>query len=297
MTREHWHILGAGAIGCLYAEALHRAGCQTTLLLRSGEPARQNLLVEREDQHYNTTLPTASPANCGSITHLLVTTKAYDVRAAVQSIAQHLGAHSTVLVMVNGMGLTQEIEQDFPQLAVFSGTTTEGAYRIAPLHICHSGHGETRIGRAGQPQPAPWFHAWSQALDTCVWEEDIEAALWQKMAINCAINPLTAVHRCLNGDLAGRPELARQVSALCAEITQVSYAAGFTDTARTLQQSVDRVIAATAANRSSMLQDVSAGRRTEIDYITGHLLQVAREHGIVASRNADLLERVKNIAD
>ena len=297
MSKHHWHILGAGAIGCLYAEALHRAGCQTTLLLRSGGPGQQALVVEREESRCETPLPIASPENCGGISHLLVTTKAYDVGSAVQSIAHHLGADSTALVLVNGMGLAAQLQRDFPQLDIFSGTTTEGAYRIAPLHIRHAGHGETRIGRKGQEQPAPWFHSWSGALGNCVWDSDIDAALWEKMAVNCVINPLTAIYRCRNGDLAQRPELARQVDSVCTEITQVSYAAGFTSTAQTLQQTVARVIAGTAANRSSMLQDVSAGRRTEIDYITGYLLQVARDHGIVAPHNTDLFERVKNIAD
>ena len=297
MSRHHWHILGAGAIGCLYAEALHRAGCPVTLLLRSGGPGQQSLLVEREESRCEIPLPVASPENCGRISHLLVTTKAYDVRSAVQSIAQHLSADSTALVLVNGMGLTAQLQRDFPQLAIFSGTTTAGAYRIAPLHIRHAGRGETHIGREGQEQPAPWFQCWSRAAGNCLWTEHIDAALWEKMAINCAINPLTAIHRCRNGELAQRPELARQVAAACTEITQVSCAAGFTHTAQTLQQTVARVIAGTAANRSSMLQDVSAGRRTEIDYITGYLLQVARDHGIVVPHNTDLFERVKNIAD
>lgn len=297
MSKPHWHILGAGAIGCLYAQALHVTGCSTTLLLRSGEAGQQPLVVERDESHCELPLAVASGQSCGKISHLLVTTKAYDVCSAVKGIAHHLEAGSTVLLLVNGMGLTAQIQQDLPSLDIFSGTTTEGAYRIAPLHIRHAGRGETRLGRQGQEQPAPWFKSWSRALDSCCWDSDIDAALWEKMAVNCAINPLTAVHDCLNGELAQRPDLAQQVTALCGEITQISYAAGFTRTAQTLQQTVDRVISATAANRSSMLQDVSAGRRTEIDYITGYLLQVASDHGIVAPHNLDLFERVKNIAD
>lgn len=297
MSKPHWHILGAGAIGCLYARALHAAGCPTTMLLRSGETGQQTLVVERDESRDELPLAVASEVSCGKISHLLVTTKAYDVCSAVTSVAHHLAADSTVLVLVNGMGLAAQIQQDLPSLDIFSGTTTEGAYRIAPLHIRHAGRGETRIGRQGQEQPAPWFTSWSRALDSCCWDSDINAALWEKMAVNCAINPLTAVHECLNGELAQRPDLARQVTALCAEITQISYAAGFTRTAQTLQQTVNKVITGTASNRSSMLQDVSAGRRTEIDYITGYLLQVARDHGIVAPHNADLFARVKDIAD
>jgi 2-dehydropantoate 2-reductase len=57
---------------------------------------------------------------------------------------------------------------------------------------------------------------------------------------------------------------------------------------------VARVIAGTADNRSSMLQDVEHGQPTEIDFITGYLLTVATQHGIDAPHNSALLERVKN---
>jgi 2-dehydropantoate 2-reductase len=63
-----------------------------------------------------------------------------------------------------------------------------------------------------------------------------------------------------------------------------------------VEQAVTEVIAGTANNRSSMLQDVQGGHRTEIDYITGYLLAVARRHSIAAPGNQSLLERVHNMA-
>jgi 2-dehydropantoate 2-reductase len=60
----------------------------------------------------------------------------------------------------------------------------------------------------------------------------------------------------------------------------------------TLPNTVATIIAGTAENRSSMLQDVESGRRTEIDYITGHLLNVAKQHGLDAPLNRALLEHI-----
>ena len=189
-----------------------------------------------------------------------------------------------------------------PAARIFAGTTTEGAYRIAPLHIRHAGRGTTRLGPLdtgqGPPctaQPAPWFGDWQGSELDCTWEAHIEAALWQKLAVNCIINPLTAVHRCRNGELASRPELAAEVEALCREVMQVSYAAGFTGTAQQLDRDVAAVIAGTAGNRSSMLEDVTRARETEIDYITGYLLRVADKHGIVAPRTREMYRRVKEL--
>ena len=112
----------------------------------------------------------------------------------------------------------------------------------------------------------------------------IDKSLWLKLAINCAINPLSALQRCQNGELAS-PQLAPRVTALCEEIMRVSAAAGFAGVTAELPGQVMAVIRATADNRSSMLQDVLAGRPTEIEYITGHLLRVARQHGVAVPHN------------
>ena len=291
MAEAHWHVLGAGAIGGLCAHSLAKAGSAVTLVLRAPAVASP-LIIEGMGQRADLALPCVDAQSCGPVSHLLVTTKAHDARAAVASIAHRLGRHTVLLLMVNGMGIAEQLQEDYPHLSIYCGTTTEGAYRVAPLRIHHAGRGATRIGRRGQWRPPRWFDAWSQGLDNCHWDPQIDAALWEKLAINCVINPLTAVYRCRNGALRERAELRERVFELCREICQVSYAAGYTDTAQTLHTRVMQVIAATRDNRSSMLQDVAADRPTEIEHITGYLLQVAREHGIPAAHNAALLGEV-----
>ena len=296
MTQQpHWHLLGAGAIGCLYAGHLRSSGCDISLIMRKGtQPASLPIITEhggiRSEQH----VPVVTPNSHAPISHLVITTKAYDVSEAVASIAHLLSEDSVVVLLVNGMGLAEQLAADWPRLNIFCGTTTEGAYCLAPQHIQHTGRGKTRIGKQGEKKPPPWFEKWSDAIDTCVWDSDIEAALWSKMAINCIINPLTALHNCANGELSQRPELITQVTTLCGEVSKITRAAGFTAIAAALPQLVAGVIAATANNRSSMLQDVEKGRRTEIDYITGFLLRVADQHGIDAPHNRALLKSIKS---
>ena len=296
MTQQpHWHLLGAGAIGCLYAGHLRSSGCDISLIMRKGkQPASLPIITEhggiRSEQH----VPVVTPNSHAPISHLVITTKAYDVSEAVASIAHLLSEDSVVVLLVNGMGLAEQLAADWPHLNIFCGTTTEGAYCLAPQHIQHTGRGKTRIGKQGEKKPPPWFEKWSDAIDTCVWDSDIEAALWSKMAINCIINPLTALHNCANGELSQRPELITQVTTLCGEVSKITRAAGFTAIAAALPQLVAGVIAATANNRSSMLKDVENGRRTEIDYITGFLLRVADQHGIDAPHNRALLKSIKS---
>jgi len=282
-------------MGCLYAHALQRSGCQTTLVMRHGTQRKSlPLIVERDGTRSVQHQRVVTPRDHEVISHLLVTTKAYDVRTAVAGIAHLLAPDGVVLLLVNGMGLAEQLTVDWPHLDIYCGTSTEGAYRVAAQHIRHAGRGETRIGRQGQQQPPPWFGQWANAINPCIWDGHIATALWSKLAVNCIINPLTAVHGCANGALAQRRELAAHVATLCEEVARISSAAGFADVAATLPQTVAGVIAGTADNLSSMLQDVHNGQRTEIDYITGYLLQVAGRYGIDAPLNRALLETIKN---
>ncbi len=289
---DSWHVLGAGAIGCLFATALQRAGCPTTLLLRQGYGAAPvTVTVEREGSASSAELPVSSPSDCGHISQLLVTTKAQDVCAAVLSVAHRLDSASQVLLLSNGMGFAEQLQAALPLPVYFFGTTTEGAYRASRWHIHHAGRGLTRVGRPGCALPPSWFEQWSQAIQPGHWDADIEHSLWLKFAINCAINPLTALHRCRNGELAG-PAFAPQLAGLCEEIMQVSAAAGFGAVSADLPQQMAAVIRATADNRSSMLQDVLAGRGTEIEYISGHLLHLAARYGVAAPQNESLYRSI-----
>lgn len=297
MQDAHWHVLGAGAIGCLFAQALHRSGGNVTLVMRPGtHPQFLPVIVERGDQRCEDLLPVITADGHASISHLLVTTKAYDVRDAVAGIAHLLGNNCVVLLLVNGLGLAEQLAADWPRLDIYCGTTTEGAYSLGAQHICHAGRGHTRIGKEGLSTPPAWFEQWSRAIDGCVWDAHIASALWSKLAVNCIINPLTAVHGCRNGELGQRRDLADQLAPLCDEVSSICRAAGFGDIAQQLPSTVAAVIAGTADNRSSMLQDVECGRRTEIEYITGYLLEVAARLGIAAPRNRALLEEIQHRA-
>jgi 2-dehydropantoate 2-reductase len=295
MGEPHWHVLGAGAIGCLFADALHSSGGKSTLIMRAGTRQKSiSIVVEQGGARREQQLDVVTPEHREVISHLLVTTKAYDVRDAVASVAHLVTEDGVVLLLANGMGFTELVREDWPHLNIYCGTTTQGAYRVDKQHIRHAGRGETRIGRTGQKEPPPWFGHWARAINPSLWDRNIETALWSKLAVNCIINPLTAVHGCLNGELDGRSDLAAQVATLCDEVAHISRAEGFADIAAALPHTVAGVIAGTAANRSSMLQDVQGGCRTEIDYITGYLLQVADRHGIDAPHNRALLESIKN---
>ena len=289
--------MGAGAIGSLFASSLARSGVATTLLRRDNPncPKVQNISIDKNGAMQERPFPTSCNSDPGPISHLLITTKAYDVQAALLEVSHRLDNHSCIFVLANGMGYMESLISDYPHLDFVSGTTTEGIYRLGENHFCHAGDGVTRFGRAGEATPPPAFDDWSNIDLPTTWEADIEECLWQKLALNCAINPLTAVHQCRNGELASAPQLTQHVTALCDEIARVSTAAGFNKTAANIHNRTKAVITSTANNRSSMLQDILAGRRTEIDYISGYLLKVAKRMEVATPYNTALFEDICRI--
>lgn len=284
-----WHILGAGAIGTLFAHRLANAGCRVTLLSRTDAEVQRTLALESGGVTQKHTFPTSPPEDRTPIAQLLVSTKAAAVDPAIHSIRHRLQAQSTVLVLANGMGFASDLPHG---LAAFRGTSTDGAWRHPAGRTIQAGSGTTRIGLPGVAMAPPdWFRdSWGRLRD-CRWDNAIETTLWRKLAINCVINPLTAAYRCRNGELASAT-YRHLLSALCNEVSSACRAAGRDAAASSLLEDVLAVIDGTAQNRSSMLQDALGGRATEIDFINGYLLRHPAVAGLELPLNRRLIHAV-----
>ncbi len=276
-----WHILGGGSLGCLWAARLQRAGQPVRLILRPATLEQfqaghnQLFFTDLHPQRHTLTLP-AETANSGTaIQRLIVATKAHAAASAVAGIRHRLQAGSQLLLLQNGIGSQQEVAALVPDLPVMVASSTEGAWLQAPFDCVHAGAGQTLMGDLqGGAQAPDWLASLQQAGIACQWHSDILPVLWRKLAINCLINPLTVIHQCRNGELA---QHTGQINLLAAELQQLLHAAGQPEAAQDLPFTALQVIRNTAANRSSMLQDVQQGRRTEIRYITGFALQQCQQ--------------------
>lgn len=232
------------------------------------------------------------------IHQLLLTTKAPDSLGALRSIDSQLAKGARIVLLQNGLGVAEELRSLRPDLHCYHAVTTEGAYRPSPFQLVHAGRGHTQLG--GGAQSARLARALSAPPLTVSPSHNIERALWRKLAINCAINPLTAIYRCRNGELLDNPLALQQLHTVVDEILLLgenligdgTLPAGIFDG---LREEVLAVVKATALNRSSMYQDVLAGRRSEIDYITGYLCRQAENRGIELPQNRQLLTQVRGL--
>ncbi|MBS0875758.1 MULTISPECIES: 2-dehydropantoate 2-reductase [unclassified Tatumella] len=283
-------VLGCGALGQIWLSALSRQGHQVQGWLRVAHPHTTVHITSPEGEVYRHIFPANNPALLAETELLLVTLKAAQISNAIQQLLPRLPAQCTIVLMHNGMGVIDEL----PALnqPVLRAITTHSSYRSRG-QVIHVSHGITHIGPVArnESQLSPLADLMHTALPDVAWHNDILPACWQKLAINCVINPLTIKYNCRNGGLLQHQDEIRQ---LCEELAAVMARANLHADAQQLQSNVIHVAEHSAGNYSSMLQDIQAGRSTEINYITGYLLRKATEFGIALPAHRTLYQLVKS---
>lgn len=285
-------ILGPGAIGRLWAYQLHKAGHQVAFW--GTQPAGEYCLIQ--DELAPITLAYNQPATLEHADLLLVCVKAWQVETALLPLLDKLAPQTILLFIHNGMGALDTLTERLSDHPLLMATTTHGALKQGAHHVMHTGQGTTQLGAANAQGERCDFlvDVLNHALPHVLWTENIRYALWHKLAINCVINPLTAIENCRNGQLANanyRPLLNQLIN----ELVGVMQAEQVPIEPQQLTESIDRVIEATSQNYSSMQQDIAQQRPTEIDFITGYVIKKAAQHGLTVPLNQHLYQQVHSL--
>jgi 2-dehydropantoate 2-reductase len=262
-------VFGAGSLGSLLGGLLAREHAVTFVGRREHVDAitASGLRVEGAVQAH--VHPAALTDGRGLAADLaVVTVKAFDTGAAAAALSS--GDYRAALSLQNGLG-NEETLSTALSCPVLAGTATYGAERPDPGVVRCTGVGEVTLGaRRGGPSPlaAAAGDAFATAgIETTV-AEDMPRRLWSKLAVNAGVNGVTALARVENGAVTAGPagELAADAAR---ETARVARAEGVDVTDEAAVTALRSVADATAANTSSTLQDVQAGRRTEVDALNG----------------------------
>lgn len=308
-SKRKWSLLGAGSMGCLWASQLVQAGFEVDFILRT--PTRAKQLTEAghhvsvlsqwqgAQNWMNYPVGHSLTTDLSPIDYLLVCTKAYDSVKAVKSILPRITDETLVFVLQNGMGFQQRIEALLPRNAVFCLSSTDGAYLKEPFQVVHAGIGQTVVGSLSLDDECA-----QQLLDpilqtglTMEHVPNIHQRLWQKVAINAVINPLTALYLCRNGEVLEQDGAPHMMTLLCEETAEVMTASGIPTQAKTLTRLCTQVMEQTAENFSSMNRDIQRGKKTEIDAINGYIIEMGQRLSIPTSTHQHLFTAVKNLEE
>ncbi len=288
-------VIGAGAMGSLFGALLQRAGNAVTLVdVRSEHVAalrKRDLTIEEPDgARFAVRVPATTDAGNALAADLFVLlVKTPFTAAALRPFAGRIPARAMILTLQNGIGNDEAIARALGRrVQIALGVTAQAATSLGPNVVRHRSRGPTIIGLPDGQRPAELeavASAFSEAGIPTRTTRHVFEHVWQKLLVNVGINALTALANLTNGELFADPDMTTVVRRLVGEAASVMRAEGMPAPPRDPVDFVRAVAEATRTDHSSMLEDVLAGRRTEIDAINGEIVRLGERHGIDVTAN------------
>ncbi|MBU0480160.1 MAG: 2-dehydropantoate 2-reductase [Proteobacteria bacterium] len=299
-------VIGPGALGCLLAASLGAAN-EIWLLDRDPERARQignqGIILDENGKRLNVRVNvSANSSNVPEVDLVLLCVKSASVSSAINAWMSVVTKGRPLLIALqNGIAHLDILPVAMPGRWAL-GVTAQGATLAGPGVVMHRGNGPTRIGfpsgvtiseeeRIQLQRAAAVLSASGIATETT---DDILVHVWNKLLINVGINALTAIHDCPNGRLLDSPGILKTMQDAVLEGAAVAEALGIRIDRNPVARTIE-VCRATAANVSSMLQDVRRRRKTEIEAINGAVVTKGVKTGVAVPVNEELVRKVKGI--
>jgi len=287
--------MGAGAVGCYYGAVLARAGHQVTLIgrLQHVKAVRRSglrLQTPDFDQHIRLRAST-EPQAAGGAQLVLFSVKSTDTEAAGKALAPHVGRDAAILTLQNGVDNAERLAATLGR-EVIPAVVYVAVEMAGEGHVRHHGRGELVIGPGGGSKAiAEAFGAAGVPVEV---SDNVAGALWAKLIVNCAYNALSAITQLPYGRLvqgAGVPAVMRDVVDECLALAQASGVTVPGD----MHETVRRIAQTMPGQYSSTAQDLTRGKKTEIDHLNGFVVRKGEALGVPTPVNRTLLALVKAI--
>ncbi len=280
-------IVGAGALGALFAHIFQRAGIPFSIYEKDQsvvDEVNSLGLTLKENDIIDIIHPSIStkPGILTDADVIMLFVKSYSTEDAVKDVISSIKSDSTIVSLQNGLGNFEAIAKHINSDRIVLGTTTIGATKTGLSSVSLGGKGAITIGSSSADSIERADNLFSEAglQFTRVFNPHI--AVWKKAVINAGINPIAAILDIKNGDILQIPyamELQKQV---VTESVKAAKAAGIPLDTDTMLKEVGEICLKTSANICSMLQDIHNGRKTEIDSIIGVVIETAAQYNIPA---------------
>ncbi len=292
MSFQKIFVLGAGAIGSSYGALLSRKNDVTLIGRKSHVEAinTNGLEISGDTQERFFVKAETKIKKIPSHALILLTTKAHDSAKALTSIKKLLKSDTVILILQNGLGnkeLAKGIVGD--EIEILRGLAMMGAEFSEPGKITFW-NGETVLEQTETGMRiAELFN--ESGLKTRV-SNGFEDELWNKLVVNCVVNPLTAILRVRDNEIVvdALKEVRHGIIKECIEVGRAEGIVFEPD----LKESIDRKILQ-YTNFSSMCQDLIKGKRTEIDFLNGKIVELGRKHHIQTPINETLVSLIKSL--
>ncbi len=299
-------VIGAGQMGSIYGAAAHENGHEVWFV--DAVPAvvdtinERGLIIDRRAGRQDVyRLPaTTDPTTIGTIADvILLQTKGWATRAAAESVRSLVSSHTVLLTLQNGLGNEEVLRAAYPRNAVLIGISVHTVVTVDTAHYSHTGVRDTHLGPsvdggdAAAHAAALVFRRDDFPVEVLA-ERDIRTAQWSKFVLNCGSLPTMALTRLPTPAANAVDQVWEVMDDLTRETCAIAKAAGIHLDAEE-RVAFQHDLFRTAGGRASMLGDVLAHRRTEIDTINGAALKYAEQYGVAAPLNRVMFNLVKGL--
>ena len=283
-------VLGAGAIGGYFGGRLAAAGADVTFLVRdrrAAQLAAGGLVIKSPTG--DLTLPSPKTLTAGAAADIpfdivLLTCKAYDLGAAIESIAPHVGAASAVLPLLNGMAHLDALDARFGEARVLGGLCQIAATLTPDGEIRHLNDAHRLVFGERDGRRTARVQALAAVMAGAKFEsrpsDDILQEMWEKFVMLATLAGMTCLMRASVGAIMAAAEGEALMREFLDECAAVAAAAGHPPRASFLERTRPLLTARESDFTASMLRDIERGGPTEGDHILGDLLRRGRRFGV-----------------
>jgi len=292
-------LIGLGAIGILYADQIFARdpGCLHIIAdpdrIKRYKAAPPSFNGRKLDLNYVTPEAPGEPADL-----ILIAVKSPNLEDTFSAIAPFLSDATQILPLLNGISAQDPLAEVFGWDHVLHGLVYCASSMRDGQAVVQSGGDKIVFGEATNTPPSPRVQAVADFFQRLNIRYDVPAdmpaAQWRKFILNIGINQSQAVLRVPSHEIQQNPEALQFARDLMNEAAAVGSALGIAGVEEVPAWAETIILAAAPENRTSMLQDVQAGRPTEVDLFAGILCRLAREYGIPTPANDRALHELRD---
>jgi 2-dehydropantoate 2-reductase len=281
-------VVGAGAMGGSLAGHAARAGHDVTVVDVAPTVIEQirahGLRIDTADGPFAAAVSaTDDPSAVGAVDLVVLFVKAQHTEAAAKSLLPLVGPATAVLTLQNGWGNADRVAQFVPSERLVVGVTYNSCTARGPGQVVHGGRGLTVIGPY-RGTSTRYAQRSADLLNGSGWQAQVSTAvmteIWKKLVLNSATLPTAALSRLNAGAVGERGELLDLVDRLAAETVAVAVAQGLDIDLAERVSAIHATLERAGAGKASMLQDVLAGRKTEVETVNGAVVTAGAAHGV-----------------
>jgi 2-dehydropantoate 2-reductase len=299
-------VVGAGQMGSIYGAAASENGHDLWFVDAAAGIVdainERGMIIDRRDgtRDVYRVPATTDPGTIGTNADvILFQTKGWATAAAARSVHAIVSRETVLLTLQNGLGNEEVLRAEYPAQAVLIGMSVHTVVTVDTAHYSHTGVRDTHLGPSTD-RYVPAAHAAAAAFRRddfpveVLAEREIRTSQWAKFVLNCGSLPTMALTRLPTPAANGIEEVWQVMDDLTRETCEIARAAGI-DLDAEERVEFQHELFRTAGGRASMLGDVLAHRRTEIDTINGAALRYAERYGVPAPLNRVMFNLVKGL--